>query len=106
MSDEPRLIGGKQRVCIDFDNTLTKDDVRYWEGERPDPDPEVLRLARDQYHAGGTLIIWTARPWSEANRIAAHLTKWEVPYHGLRCEKGSGDLYIDDKAVHPDGLEN
>jgi hypothetical protein len=104
MTDEPHLIRGEQRVNVDFDNTLTTGDFRYWEGERPEPDPEVVHRAREHYHAGGTLIIWTARPWNEANRIAAYLTEWQLPYHGLRCERGSGDLYVDDKAVHPDDL--
>jgi hydroxymethylpyrimidine pyrophosphatase-like HAD family hydrolase len=94
------------RLCVDFDNTLTTDNVRYWEGERPDPDDAVCQAVREYYHAGGTVIVWTARPWSQANQIAAHLTAWEVPYHGIRCEKGSGDVYVDDKAVSPEAFAN
>jgi hypothetical protein len=92
------------RLLVDFDNTLTDGDVAYWEGERPDPDEAVCRAVREHYHSGGTVVVWTARPWSEANRIAAHLTEWEVPYHGIRCEKGSGDVYVDDKAVTPEAF--
>ena len=102
--DSPELIGGVERLLVDFDNTLTAGDVAYWAGERPAPAEDVIKRVREHYHAGGTVIIWTARPWSEANRIAAHLTEWEVPYHGLRCEKGSGDVYVDDKARHPTDL--
>ena len=90
-----------ERLLVDFDNTLTEDNVAYWEGERPEPDDTVVEAVTEQYHRGKTVIVWTARPWSEAARIAAHLTEWGVPYHGLRCEKGSGDLYVDDKAVQP-----
>ncbi len=90
-----------KRVAVDFDNTLTASNVKYWEDERPEVDPHMAAWVRKQYHQGKTVLIWTARPWSEANRIAAHLTEWEVPYHGIRCEKGSADQYVDDKAVPP-----
>ena len=89
------------RLAVDFDGTLTQGDVAYWEGERPEPDEAVVEAAREHYHSGGTLIVWTARPWSEAGQIAAHLTEWGLPYHGIRCEKGSADRYVDDKAVAP-----
>lgn len=92
------------RLGVDFDNTLTEDNVAYWADERPEPDVDVIQAVREHYFAGGTVIIWTARPWSEANRIAAHLTEWEVPYHGIRCEKGSADIYVDDKAVTPEAF--
>ena len=89
-------------LCVDFDNTLTEDNVEYWNGERPCPDHDVLEATRQAYHDGFTVIVWTARPWSQASQIAAHLTEWGVPYHGVRCEKGSGDIYVDDKAVTPE----
>lgn len=94
-------LADSNRVFVDFDNTLTKDNVRYWEGERPEPDEEVIETVRECYHSGYTVVIWTARPWSEANQIAAHCTEWGVKYHGIRCNKGSGDVYIDDCAVRP-----
>jgi len=90
------------RVLVDFDNTLTEDNVRYWDGEREQPDQDIVDAVRDHYHDGDTVIVWTARPWSEASTIAARLTEWELPYHGIRCEKGSGDVYIDDKAMRPE----
>jgi hypothetical protein len=92
------------RLLVDFDNTLTTGDVAYWDGERPKPDHDVLEAVRQHYYEGGTVIVWTARPWSEASAIAAHLTEWGVPYHGIRCEKGSGDVYVDDKAVTPEAF--
>jgi len=89
------------RINVDFDNTLTEDDVAYWEGEVPDPDEEVCEWVRQRYYEGNTIIVWTARPWSEASTIAARLTEWQIPYHGIRCEKGSSSVYIDDKAKRP-----
>jgi hypothetical protein len=90
-----------QRINIDFDNTLTESNVKYWAGERPDPDDEMIDYLIEKYRDGHTIIIWTARPWSEAGRIAGHLTEWGVRFHGIRCDKGSADLYIDDKARRP-----
>jgi len=92
------------RLNVDFDNTLTVDNVQYWKGERPEPDEDVCEAVTNIYQDGHTVIVWTARPWSEAHRIAAHLTEWCVPYHGIRAEKGSGDLYVDDKAVEPESF--
>lgn len=94
-------MGVMSNLNVDFDNTLTKDNVEYWNGEVEEPDERVCEFVRQHYYNHGTVIIWTARPWSEANTIAARLTEWEVPYHGIRCEKGSADIYIDDKAKHP-----
>jgi len=93
-----------ERHLIDFDNTLTESNVEYWNGERPEPDEEVAEMVRQSYYAGNVIIIWTARPWSEAGRIAGHMAEWGIPYNGIRCEKGSGDLYVDDKAVAPENF--
>lgn len=89
-------------IAVDFDNTLTKDNVRYWDGEDPEPDWDVIEAVRELYHNHAHIVIWTARPWSEANSIEAHLTEWGVKHHGIMCEKGSASVYIDDKAVRPD----
>ena len=99
---EPELIADGQRLGVDFDNTLTTENVEYWNDERPEPDEDVIERVNEHYHAGGTVIVWTARPWSEASRIAAHLTEWGVRWHGIRCDKGSADVYLDDKAIRPE----
>jgi hypothetical protein len=91
-----------KRINVDFDATLTEGNVRYWAGEEPTKDDDVVDRIINLYRSGATIIVWTARPWREANSIASHLVEWEVPYHGLRCNKGSGDVYIDDKAVRPE----
>lgn len=93
---------GVDRLGVDFDNTLTTGDCRYWDGEVPEPDEAVCEAVREHYRSGGTVVVWTARPWGAARLVAARLTEWEVPYHGIRCEKGSADLYVDDKAVTPE----
>ena len=86
--------------AVDFDNTLTLSNAKYWEGERPEPDPRMVDICNEIYFDRNTIIVWTARPWSEAGRIAGHLTEWGVRFHGIRCDKGSAHHYIDDKAIN------
>jgi phosphoserine phosphatase len=86
-------------IMVDFDGTLTKGEAKWWEDEIEEPREDVLEWVRQQYYSGAHVVVWTARPWSEGSTIAARLTEWEVPYHGIRCEKGASDLYVDDKAV-------
>lgn len=95
-SGRPGIIG------MDFDNTITTENVAYWNGEVEKPDEEVIDKLKRRYHSGWIVVVWTARPWSEASTIAARLTEWGIPYHGIRCEKGSADLYVDDKCVRPE----
>ena len=90
------------RINIDFDNTLTQGDCQYWNDETPEPREEMVALAREAYNNGHFITIWTARQWGVANLVAARLTEWGVKYHGIRCNKGSADIYIDDKAVNRD----
>lgn len=92
-------------VAVDFDGTLTHGRARYWLGEIEEPREAVCEWVRQQYYAGAHVVVWTARPWSQANVIAARLTEWEVPFHGIRCSKGGADGYIDDKATRPSEVE-
>ncbi len=86
-------------LCVDFDNTITQGNVEYWEGELPKPDHDTVESVRQAYYQGYTVIVWTARPWDQAGQIATHLTDWSIPYHGVRCNKGSGTIYVDDKMM-------
>lgn len=88
-------------LMVDFDGTLTQGEARYWMDEVEEPVEEMLEWTRQQYFAGAHVVVWTARPWSQAAVIAARLTEWGVPYHGIRCEKGGGSGYVDDKAARP-----
>lgn len=92
------------RLCVDFDGTLTHGEAKFWEGEIEQPRQSVCEYVREKYYEDWTIIIWTARPWSEANMVAARLTEWEVPFHAIRCEKGGGDVYLDDRAKHVDDI--
>lgn len=94
-------------ICVDFDGTITQGEAKYW-GDGLEaieqPREDVVEWVRSQYYAGVHVVVWTARPWDQASRVAARLTEWGVPYHGIRCEKGGADGYVDDKAVHVDDV--
>jgi len=89
-------------VAVDFDGTLTEGRAKYWAGEREEPRGEMVEWVREQYYNGAKVVVWTARPWDQASTVAARLCEWGVPYHGIRCEKGGADGYVNDKAARPD----
>lgn len=95
------------RIGVDVDGTLTLDENRYWvEDEECKPNNVVIEEVNELYHEGHTIIIHTARPWSNASGLVGWLEKHGVKYHGIRMNKGSCDLYIDDKSVsHLDLVE-
>jgi hypothetical protein len=90
-------------LAVDFDKTLTDPEAGEWNpADEQNPNPEVIEAVRGAYFDGAKVVIWTARQWSEAPKIAGWLTAHEVPYHGLRCGKGGADKYVDDKTVSPE----
>ncbi len=94
------------RVAVDVDRTLTtgEGDPWYVDGLGPEPSERAVAVVNELYRRGHTILIWTARPWSVAGDTAAWLTAHGVRYHGLRMAKGSGDVYLDDKAIDARGL--
>lgn len=87
---------GKRKVYnIDLDGTLTNGEP-FWKGE-PTPNEAMCRKVVELYKSGNIIIIWTARSWYCAPETVAWLTKYSIPYHGIKMEKGGSDCYIDDK---------
>jgi len=102
-SDITQLTGdGSKRLLVDFDETLTTGEgPPFWsEDEHEEPNTDMIEWVNEQYHKGHFVIIWTARPWSQAQTVAGYLTKWGVEFYGLRCDKGGADLYVDDNAIN------
>jgi hypothetical protein len=91
----------QQHIAVDFDATLTQGEEDDRTTEAPDPDEEMVHWVNEQYDAGHTIIVWTARPWDAANQTVARLTEWGVKWHGIRMEKGYADVYVDDKGTTP-----
>jgi hypothetical protein len=99
---------GIKRINVDFDKTLTTGEgPNYWQEEAMEhPDEDMVQWVNDKYHEGHIIIVWTARPWSQAPEVAAFLTRWGVEFNGIRCDKGGADIYIDDKAINTEEVAN
>ncbi|MFB6177416.1 MAG: capsular biosynthesis protein [Halobaculum sp.] len=65
-----------------------------------DLDERTAEVVDELYSRGHTIIVWTARPWSVADETVGWLTANGIRYHGIRMEKGSSDVYLDDKAIN------
>ena len=89
------------RIAVDVDSTLTTGDGTPWwqDALGAEPNERAVELVDELYSRGHTIIVWTARPWRVADETAGWLTANGVRYHGLRMSKGSGDVYLDDKAL-------
>lgn len=77
----------------DLDGTLAKDNRL---SKKVNKNVETLKK---QYFSGNVIIIWTARLWNQAPKVVAFLEKYQIPYHGLKMNKGGADRYYDDKAI-------
>lgn len=87
-----------KKICIDFDKTIAKNG--------PHPEYEILEpidgaweALNDFYHDGWEIIIYTARPDTEYDKIADWLEKYDFYYDRLICGKPFAKYYIDDRAI-------
>jgi hypothetical protein len=103
---EARADRDPARIAVDVDRTLTTGEgTPWWEDALgAELDERVAEIVDELYARGHTILIWTARPWRVADETAGWLTGHGVRYHGLRMEKGSSDVYLDDKAVNVEQL--
>lgn len=92
-----------ETLNVDFDHTITcPSSDEYLSPGDQNPNQEIIDKLWEAYFNGKTIIVWTARPWRDANELAGVLTLWDVPFHGVMMAKGGSDLYVDDKAMTPD----
>ena len=61
--------------------------------------PNAKEVINNWYDSGHTIIIYTARGWSEYNMTKRWLDDFGVKYHQLLCGKPIGDVWIDDRAI-------
>jgi uncharacterized HAD superfamily protein len=50
--------------------------------------------------AGHTLVIYTARSWSEFKMTKRWLDEHKIPFDALQMGKPVADCFIDDRAIH------
>jgi uncharacterized HAD superfamily protein len=53
--------------------------------------------------AGHTIVIYSARSWSELRMTKQWLDSHQIPYHGIHLGKPVADCVIDDRAIRFSG---
>jgi branched-subunit amino acid aminotransferase/4-amino-4-deoxychorismate lyase len=95
---------GAGTIVFDLDGTLCTN--TFGEYERAEPHPWAIERVNQLAAAGYRIVILTARgsatgiDWEECTH--EQLARWGVRYDELRLGKPSGDVYVDDRAVHTD----
>jgi capsule biosynthesis phosphatase len=101
----------KNRIIIDFDDTISITLTRDW--ENAEPVWPVINKINELYERDWEIIILTARgqlsckgDFSMADKkyrsiIEAWLNRYGVKYHQLSFNKPLGTYYVDDKAMTP-----
>jgi branched-subunit amino acid aminotransferase/4-amino-4-deoxychorismate lyase len=95
---------GAGTIVFDLDGTLCTN--TFGEYERAEPHAWAIERVNELAAAGYRIVILTARgsatgiDWEE--RTHEQLARWGVRYDELRLGKPSGDVYVDDRAVHTD----
>jgi len=86
-------------ICIDLDGTIAEDTwPRPYIGE---PIPEGIAALRHYAQSGWAVVIYTARPWSHADRIWDWIRRHNLHHwvYDVVCGKPAAAGYLDDKAM-------
>jgi phosphoglycolate phosphatase-like HAD superfamily hydrolase len=86
-------------VVIDLDGTLCTE-LSTFERSMALPKDGAEKLLRTLNNAGYTIIIYTARSWSEFAMTEAWLHKYGLYYDVLLMGKPTYNLWIDDRAIN------
>lgn len=96
-------------VAVDIDGVIatgTVEDVYSsaagWAYERCSPLMKGIDLVRGLYSSGIKIVLYTARWEKDREKTEVWLRQHGVPYHELRMDKPSAELYIDDRAFRYD----
>ena len=93
------------KYIIDIDDTICKE-----EGPviHRSPYPDRIKKINELYDDGHIIIFYTARGNKSGRGEAyyrpiteAQLDAWGVKYHKLYFKPFDGDIFIDDRSIHP-----
>lgn len=93
--------------CFDIDGTLCEQEPTDYTLSRPFQ-PRIDKV-NSLFAQGHRILLFTARgsqsgiDWRESTVV--QLNRWGLRYHELILGKPHADVYVDDKAVHPDYFE-
>lgn len=101
-------------IAVDFDGTLCRN---AWP-EIGTPRLAVIEYVKQQKEGGAKLILWTNRTGQKLQDAIDWCYKYGIQFDaanenlpeavqkfGGECRKVFADVYIDDKALHPDEIE-
>lgn len=86
------------QIIIDIDGTICTEERQY---SRPLARPlsGAVESINRLFEEGNTIILYTARTWSEWEVTTHWLQANGVKYHQLFMGKPVGDVWIDDRAI-------
>lgn len=87
----------KKVYVFDIDGTITNE-TDGWDYVNRTPKNHVIELIQKLYKTA-YIILWTSRLSIDEKVTRAWLRKHNVPYHELKFDKMFFDLYICDKAI-------
>lgn len=91
-------------VGIDLDGTIAQS--HYPDFTLLEPIEGSLYSLNKLDTMGYKIIIYTARPWADYEKIEAWLTKYKMPFRRIVCGKLFCKVLVDDRALHFDGWDN
>lgn len=86
------------RLVIDIDGTICTEEKQFSRALARPLTGAVEALKTLKKH-GNTIILYSARTWSEYEITVDWLKKNEIPYDQLILGKPQGDYWIDDRAI-------
>jgi len=93
------------KLCIDLDKTITQGKYDYPQYSKCLVNEEMVQWLRDRKVEGDTIIIHTARRLCDQVLTFEWLNKNNVPFDELIMAKPLADVYIDDKAIRFENID-
>jgi uncharacterized HAD superfamily protein len=85
-------------IVVDLDGTICTEE-RTFERSLAKPIEGAVKAINALHAVGHTIIIYSARSWSEAKITEKWLEEYGVKYDRLILGKPVGDVWIDDRAI-------
>jgi uncharacterized HAD superfamily protein len=95
----------KKTIIVDMDGVICTEEKTF-SRSLASPMPLALTSLELIRSEGYSIIIYTARSWSEYEMTEEWLNRHKIPYDRLICGKPIGDIWVDDRAIaHTDWKE-
>lgn len=85
-------------ILVDLDGVICTEEMTF-ERSLARPVPGAREALESLAAEGHTIVIYTARSWSELKMTQKWLDDHGIPYHGLHMGKPVADRIIDDRAL-------